>query len=75
MDGALEWFHVLTIFGKLLDGSYSPFLQGHGQPTYSQDYQFTKWPNGPSRNTEPIKNNLLTNIQKEEKPSSHSSFD
>lgn len=42
MDGALEWFHVLTIFGKLLDGSYSPFLQEHGQPTYSQDYQFTK---------------------------------
>ena len=42
MDGDSAWFHVLTIFGKLLDGSYSPFLQEHGQPTYSQAYQFIK---------------------------------
>lgn len=42
MDGALAWFHVPTIFGKLLDGFYSPFLQEHGQLTSSQVYQFIK---------------------------------
>lgn len=42
MDGASAWFHVLTIFGKLLDGFYSPFLQEHGQHTYSQACQSIK---------------------------------
>ena len=72
MDGASAWFHVLTIFGKLLDGFYSPFLQEHGQHTYSQACQSIKWHNGPLRNIEPIRNNSPKNTQKEEKLSSHS---
>lgn len=42
MDGASALFHVLTTSGNLLDGSYSPSLQEHGQLTYSPPYQFTK---------------------------------
>ena len=75
MDGASALFHALIISGKLLDGSYSPSLQEHGQLTYSLPYRFTKWPNGLSKNMLPIKNNLPINIQKEEKLSSHSLFD
>lgn len=42
MDGASALFHALTTSGKLLDGSYSPSLQEHGQLTYSPPYQFIK---------------------------------
>lgn len=74
-DGDLVMYHVPTISGKPLDGFYSQSWQGHGLLTYSQFYQSIKWQSGPLRNTEPTRNNLLTNILKEERPSSLSLFD